>query len=140
MINQLKYTKEMTEKKNIPELKPGWTVRVSQRIKEGEKTRVQAFEGVIIGRKHGNETGATFTIRKIIDGIGVEKTYPLFSPTIEKIEVIKKAKVRRSKLYYLREKSKKEIRRKIKTLSLQKKTPVMTEMKIEEVPQKENNN
>ena len=130
----------MTKKKNIPELKPGWTVRVSQRIKEGEKTRVQAFEGVIIGRKHGNETGATFTIRKIIDGIGVEKTYPLFSPTIEKIEVIKKAKVRRSKLYYLREKSKKEIRRKIKTLSLQKKTPVMTEMKIEEVPQKENNN
>ncbi|MBI2627236.1 MAG: 50S ribosomal protein L19 [Parcubacteria group bacterium] len=112
----------MTGKKNIPEIKPGWTVRVSQRIKEGEKTRVQAFEGVIIGRKHGSETGATFTVRKIIDGIGVEKIFPLFSPTIEKIEVTKKAKVRRSKLYYIRRKSKKEIRRKIKNISMSSKS------------------
>ncbi|MFW0862668.1 MAG: 50S ribosomal protein L19 [Candidatus Komeilibacteria bacterium] len=89
-------------------LKPGLTVRVHQMIKEtnakGElKERVQIFEGRIIAMKHGLEPGATITVRKISEGIGVEKIFPLFSPNIEKIEIKKEAKVRRAKLYFLRE-------------------------------------
>jgi len=95
-------------------LKPGWTIKVYQKIKEGEKTRTQAFEGLIIAHKHGTEAGGTVTVRKVSGGIGVEKTFPIFLPTIDKVEVIRKSKVRKSKLYYLREKSAKEIRRKTK--------------------------
>ena len=100
----------------IPEIRPGWLVKVHQKIKEGEKERVAPFEGIVIARKHGNEAGGTITIRKIISGVGVEKIFPIHSPTIQKIEVLKKARVRRAKLYYLREKSRKEARRKIKTI------------------------
>jgi large subunit ribosomal protein L19 len=95
---------------------PGWTVKVHQQIKEGSKTRVQSFEGTVLAKKHGNNINGTVTIRKVFNGIGVEKIYPIFLPTIEKVEVIKKAKVRRSKLYYLKDKSAREIRRKIKTI------------------------
>ncbi|TSC73813.1 MAG: large subunit ribosomal protein L19 [Parcubacteria group bacterium Gr01-1014_44] len=95
---------------------PGWTVKVFQKIKESGKERIAPFEGVVIARKHGNEPGATFTVRHIISGIGVEKIFPIYSPTIEKIEILKKAKVRRAKLYYLREKSRKETRRKLKVI------------------------
>lgn len=95
-------------------MKPGWTVKVFQKIKEGEKTRVQAFEGMIMSRKHNRESGATVTVRKVSGGIGVEKTYPIYLPTIDKVEVIKKAKVRKSKLYYLKDKSAREIRKKTK--------------------------
>jgi len=89
-------------------LKPGLTVRVHQIIKEtnakGElKERVQVFEGRIIAMKHGLEPGATITVRKVSEGIGVEKIFPLFSPNINKIEIKKEAKVRRAKLYFLRE-------------------------------------
>ena len=100
--------------REIPDFQPGWTIKVHQKIKEGEKERVAPFEGIVIAKKHGYEAGGTFTIRKIISGIGVEKVFPVHSPTIEKIEIVKKAKVRRAKLYYLREKSRKETRRKIK--------------------------
>lgn len=83
---------------------PGETVKVYQKIKEGEKERIQTFEGVVISRKHGSGMNATFTLRKkSLAGIGVEKTYPLHLPTIIKIERLKKAKVRRAKLYYLRD-------------------------------------
>ncbi len=95
-------------------LKPGWTVKIYQKIKEGDKTRTQAFEGLIIARKHGTQSGGTVTVRKVSGGIGVEKTFPIFLPTLDRVEVIRKSKVRRSKLYYLREKSAKEIRRKTK--------------------------
>ena len=95
-------------------MRPGWTIKVFQKIKEGEKTRVQAFEGLIMSRKHNKESGATVTIRKVSGGIGVEKTFPIYLPTIDKVEVIRKAKVRRAKLYYLKEKSAREIRRKTK--------------------------
>jgi len=95
-------------------MKQGWTVKVFQKIKEGEKTRTQAFGGLIIARKHGAESGGTVTVRKVSGGIGVEKTFPVFLPTIDKVEVVRKSKVRRSKLYYLREKTAKEIRRKTK--------------------------
>ena len=108
------FNKNFVALKQAPDFRVGWTIKVHQKIKEGTKTRVQPFEGIVIARKHGNEAGATFTVRKIFGNIGVEKTYPLHSPLIEKIEVIKASKVRRAKLYYLRGKSKKEIRRKVK--------------------------
>lgn len=85
------------------DIRPGYTVKVSQRIKEGDKERVQAFEGLVIARKHGNEPGATITVRRVAKGYGVEKIFPINSPTIEKIDIIKKGKVRRAKLYYMRE-------------------------------------
>ena len=92
------------------------TVRIHQKIKEGDKTRVQIFEGMIIARKHGNEAGGTLTVRKVIDGVGVERIFPIFSPNIEKIEVVRHSKSRRSKLYNVREKAAKEIRRKMKNI------------------------
>ncbi len=89
-------------KKDLPEIKPGDTVCVYQKLKEGEKEKIQTFEGIVIARKHGKEIGATITVRREISGIGVEKIFPLHSPTITKIEILKRGKVRRAKLYYLR--------------------------------------
>ena len=86
---------------DIPDFKPGDTVKVHARIKEGEKERIQVFQGVVIRKRKGN-TGATFTVRKISYGIGVERIFPLHSPNIDKIEVVTRGKVRRSRLYYLR--------------------------------------
>ena len=86
---------------DIPEFRPGDTVNVHVRIIEGNKERVQIFKGVVIARKRGN-MGASFTVRKVSGGIGVEKTFPLHSPRVEKIEVVSRGRVRRSKLYYLR--------------------------------------
>lgn len=97
-------------------LSSGDTVRVHQKIKEGDKSRIQVFEGLIISRKHGNEAGGTFTVRKIVDKVGVERIFPFYSPNLEKIEVVRKSKTRRSKLYHVREKAAKEIRRKMKHL------------------------
>lgn len=120
------------------DIKSGNTVKVWQKIKEGEKFRLQAFEGLIIAHKHGYEPGATFTVRKISDGIGVERIFPLFSPNIEKVEVVKRSKARKAKLYYVRDKPAKEIRRKMKTLKAEgrksKGTDVVkAEVKIEAV-------
>ena len=105
--------KHMPESK-LKDLEPGWTIKIHQRIKEGEKSRVQAFEGTVISKKHGNEAGGTITVRRVSDGIGVEKVFPIHLPSIEKVQVIKKPKVRRAKLYYLRNKTSREIRRKMK--------------------------
>ncbi|MBN1258278.1 50S ribosomal protein L19 [Candidatus Peregrinibacteria bacterium] len=88
--------------KKVPELKPGFTVRVHQKIKEGEKERVQVFEGVVLKVSHGEGTQRTATVRKVVEGIGVEKVFPLHSPNIVKIDVTKKGEVRRAKLYYMR--------------------------------------
>lgn len=116
MTNLINTLHKNTGLKELPPISAGDTVRVYQKIKEGEKTRTQAFEGIVIARKHGSEPGATITVRKMAGGFGVERTFPLRLPTIEKVEVVKKSKVRRAKLYYLREKSAKETRRKVKTL------------------------
>ena len=89
-------------KKDKNYVRPGDTVRVSQKIQEKDKERLQAFEGLVIARKHGSEPGATITVRKEISGVGVEKILPIHSPSIDKIEVIKRGKARRAKLYYLR--------------------------------------
>lgn len=88
-------------KTDIPEFKGGDTVKVHVRLKEGEKERIQVFEGLVIARKHGGIT-ETFTVRKMSSGIGVERVFPLHSPTVAKIEVVRLGKVRRAKLYYIR--------------------------------------
>lgn len=90
-------------KTKVPVLKPGYTVRVLQKIKEGEKVRTQVFEGLIIRLSSGSGVNKTFTVRKIVQGVGVEKMFPLHSPFIEKIDIVKKGKVRRAKLYYMRD-------------------------------------
>ena len=115
-------------------LRSGDTVRVWQKIKEGDKTRLQAFEGLILSRKHGDEAGATFTVRKVIDGVGVERIFPLYSPMIDEIDTIRKSKVRRSKLYFVREKAAKEIRRQMRNLRSEKggNTDVVKSTKKEE--------
>ncbi len=94
--------------------RPGWTVKVHQKIKEGTKTRIQAFEGTVIAKKHGNNLNGTITVRKVSEGIGIEKIYPIHLPSIDKVEIVRENKVRRAKLYYLRDKSAREIRKKIK--------------------------
>ncbi len=112
-------------------VRPGWTVRVNQRIQEGGKSRVQAFEGMVIARKHGSEAGGTITVRKVTGDFGVEKVFPIFLPSIESVKVMKKTTVGRAKLYYLREKSSKEIRKKIRVQAQTKAAPVET---VEEAP------
>lgn len=106
-------TIDIEQRKKI-DIRPGNIVKVWQKIKEGDKTRLQAFEGLIIAHKHGLEPGATFTVRKVSSGIGVEKIFPLFSPNIDKIDITKRSRSRRAKLYYVREKAAKEIRKKMK--------------------------
>ena len=93
-------TPEVNE--NIPEFQPGDTVRVNFRIREGNRERVQAFQGVCIRRTHGTGPAANFTVRRITAGIGIERIFPLHSPLIESLEVTRQGKVRRAKLYYLR--------------------------------------
>jgi large subunit ribosomal protein L19 len=91
---------QVKENPNIPELTPGDRVKVSTRVKEGDRERIQLFEGVVIRVRHG--ASANFTVRRVTFGIGVERTFPFRSPTVEKVEVIRHGKVRRAKLYYLR--------------------------------------
>lgn len=113
--------------------KAGDTVKVQQKIKEKDKFRLQAFEGIVLARKHGSEAGATFTVRKTASGVGVERIFPLYSPSIDSIEITKKANVRRSKLYYIRDKAAKEIRRKMKAEVVTKKRVVKGTAAVEEV-------
>lgn len=94
----------------LPELKTGATVRVHQKIKEGDKERVQVFEGMVIKISSGRGTNKNFTVRKVVSGIGVEKIFPFTTPSLAKVEVVKKSKVRRAKLYYLRSKLGKRFR------------------------------
>lgn len=125
-----------TDARKKTEFASGDTVRVWSKIKDKDKYRLQAFEGLVLARKHGTSPSATFTVRKVTSGVGVERIFPLYSPTIDKIEVTKKAKTRRSKLYYIRDKAAKEVRRKMKAIVQGKITaeevPVEPEMAIEE--------
>ena len=98
------------------DIQAGDTVRVHQKIQEKDKTRIQQFEGLVLARKHGTEPGATFTVRRVSDGFGVEKIFPLYSPNIDKIEITKRARVRRSKVYHIREKAAREIRRQMRNM------------------------
>ena len=122
MSHLLSVFQQTTLNKILPAVRVGDTVRVFQKIKEGAKFRTQVFEGIIIARKHGSQAGATITVRRVSGEFGVERVFPLYLPTIEKIEVVKHSKVRRAKLYYLRGKTSKETRRKLKTKVLAKVT------------------
>ncbi|MBO4918553.1 MAG: 50S ribosomal protein L19 [Erysipelotrichaceae bacterium] len=101
LVNEI--TKEQM-RSDLPELRPGQTVRVDVKIKEGEKERIQAYEGIVV-KVQGSGIGQTFTVRKISSGVGVERTFPVHSPIIDKITVVRRGKVRRAKLFYLRQRS-----------------------------------
>ena len=122
----------------VPDIRPGDTVKIYQKFKEGDKKKIQSFEGIVIARKHGKGISATITVRKISFGVGVEKIMPIYSPTIDKIEIVRRAKVKRAKLYYIREKAAKEIRKKMK--GLRKVAAEATTESPTEEPSVENNN
>lgn len=98
------------------DIRAGDTVKVSQKIQEKGKTRLQLFEGLVLAVKHGKEPGATFTVRRVASGVGVEKIFPLYTPMIDKITVTKRSQVRRSKLYDIRAKAAKEIKRQMRNI------------------------
>ncbi len=110
------------------DIRPGDTVKVWQKVEEKGKVRLQPFEGVVLARKHGNEAGATFTVRRVVDGTGVEKIFPLYSPMIDKIEIVRRVKTRRAKLYHIREKAARAIKRQMRKMSL---VSIATESGIE---------
>ena len=101
-MDALKLISQGSLKENVPEINVGDTIRVHVWIKEGERQRVQAFEGTVIAKKHGG-VSETFTVRRVAHGVGVERVFPIHSPNIEKVELIRKGRVRRGKLYYLRD-------------------------------------
>lgn len=105
----------MDERKALP-LRAGDTVRVWVKVEEKGKVRLQAFEGTILGRKGGTTPGATFTVRRVSGGYGVEKIFPLYSPAIDKIEITRRVKTRRAKLYHIRDKAAREIRRQMRKM------------------------
>ena len=115
MKTAMKLTSVDMESRSALEFSSGDTLRVWSKITDEKgKSRLQAFEGMVLARKHGAEIGATFTLRKVANGVGVERIFPLFSPVIDKIEIVKRARARRSKLYYVREKAVRDVRRKMK--------------------------
>jgi len=108
-------TVDVEARKNL-DMRSGDTVKVYQKITEKGKTRIQIFEGLVLGRKHGTEEGATFTVRRVTGGFGVEKIFPLYSPMIDKIEVIKRSKTGQSKLYHIRKTALKQISKRMKMM------------------------
>ncbi|KND46717.1 MAG: LSU ribosomal protein L19p [Parcubacteria bacterium C7867-006] len=127
---------KIADRKNF-DIRSGDTVRVWQKIQEKDKIRLQAFEGLVIAVKHGKEAGATFTVRRVASGVGVEKIFPLYSPMIDSIETVKRSKVRRAKLYHVRDKAAKEIRRQMRNIrALPDNTPSEEEV-VEEAPAEE---
>jgi large subunit ribosomal protein L19 len=119
-INLIKFTPvDMEERKKL-NFKAGDTISVSTKIPEEKgKFRLQTFEGIVLARKHGQEAGATFTVRKVASGVGVERIFPLYSPMINKIEITKRSRARRSKLYYIRTKAVKDVRKKMRSVTNQ---------------------
>ena len=128
LINKIKFSPVDIEARRKLDFRAGDTVRVWNKIAEEKisakankksekivKFRLQAFEGMVLARKHGTEPGATFTVRRIASGVGVERIFPLYSPMIDKIETVKKSNARRSKLYYIRDKAVKDVRNKMRS-------------------------
>ena len=123
MKTAIKFSPVDMEARKKLEFSSGDTVRVWTKIvdeKDKTKFRLQAFEGMVLARKHGTQAGGTFTVRKVASGVGVERIFPLYSPMIDSIEITKKAQARRSKLYYVRDKAVKDIRRKMKAQVVRK--------------------
>ena len=119
-INKIKFSPVDIEERKKLDFRAGDTVNVASKIKDEKgKFRIQNFEGIVLARKHGTEAGATFTVRKVASGVGVERIFPLYSPMIEKIEVTKKARARRSKLYYIRNKAVKDVRNKMRSVAVE---------------------
>ncbi len=123
-----------TEARKKLDMRTGDNVRVYQKIEDkGGKTRIQIFEGMVLARKHGTEAGGTFTVRRVSNGYGVEKIFPLYSPMIDKIEITKRSKSKRSKLYYIREKALKQISKRMKMMFVD----IKEEEEVEEEPTEE---
>src|SRR3990167_5813907 len=112
--NAVKTSPVDMEARKALDIRPGDTVRVWQKIEEKGKIRLQAFEGLILARKHGREAGGTFTVRRVASGVGVEKVFPLYTPMIERVEIVKRSRVRRAKLYFIRDKAARESRRQLR--------------------------
>jgi large subunit ribosomal protein L19 len=123
MEQTFSFTPADVESRKKLDFASGDTIRVWSKIQDKGKYRLQAFEGIVLARKHGTSPSATFTVRKVSNGVGVERVFPLYSPMVDKIEITKKTKTRRSKLYYIRDKAVKEIRRKMKQILLGKAVP-----------------
>ena len=119
-ITKVQFTPVEQETRKNLDFKAGDTVRVWSKILEKGKVRLQAFEGLVLSRKHGTEPGATFTVRKVSLSVGVERIFPLYSPNIDKIEVLRKSKTRRNKLYYIRTKAVKEVKKRLKSITISK--------------------
>ncbi len=137
MKTTIKLTPVDMEARTAIEFASGDVVRVWNKIKEADgKTRLQAFEGMVLARKHGTEIGATFTVRRVASGVGVERVFPLFSVMIDKIEVVRHSHTRRSKLYYVRDKALRDVRRKLKKdVRVVKKDGVTTVETVVETPE-----
>lgn len=120
MATATNFTPVNIEDRKKLEIVSGDTIRVWSKIQEKGKTRLQAFEGLVLARKHGKESGATITVRKVSNGIGVERIFPLYSPQVDNIEILKKSRSRRAKLYYVRDKAARDIRRKMKSTVVSK--------------------
>jgi large subunit ribosomal protein L19 len=139
-INKIKFSPVDIEARKKLDFRAGDTIRVWSKIpeekaaKKGEtnKFRLQAFEGIVLARKHGTESGATFTVRRIASGVGVERIFPIYSPMVDKIEIVKKARARRSKLYYVRVKAVKDVRRKMRSVTAEPETEVETPTEVAE--------
>ncbi|SEL44999.1 large subunit ribosomal protein L19 [Ruminococcus sp. YRD2003] len=101
-MDALKLISESSMKENVPAFNIGDTIKVHVRIKEGDKSRIQVFEGTVIAKKHGG-ISETFTVRRVAHGCGIERVFPLHSPVVDKVEIVRSGKVRRAKLYYLRD-------------------------------------
>jgi large subunit ribosomal protein L19 len=125
-MNLLEKFEKEQERRGIPEFRPGDTVKVHVKIVEGEKERIQAFQGVVI-RKRASGSKASFTVRKVSYGVGVERVFPLHSPTIERIEVVQHGHVRRARLYYLRKLKGKKARIRARRAGLQVPEPEVVE-------------
>ena len=148
MITKIKAFTEPQLKTDLPNIRPGDTVKVHQKIKEvakktkkggpEKKERIQVFEGLVLARKHGKEMGATITVRKVTSGIGVERIFPIHSPNIEKIEVVKRGKVRRAKLYYLR--TAKGKRARLKQIEMSKSDKISIKIETKEIVDKVEDN
>jgi len=126
------YTPVNIEERRKLDLRAGDTVRVTLKIVEGKKTRLQAYEGLCIARKHGAEPGASFTVRKVASGVGMEKIFPLYAPVIDSIKVVKRAKTRRSKLYFIRDKATREVTKKMSKLRNTKEEELVPEEVVAE--------